>query len=86
MAEYSISSANLKTIERGLKTIDENLGALNNNIEVIDQHVDSVNSNVKVVYDEIGSLTQEFREFMQLQTRANALSKAQQRVIQIRQE
>lgn len=86
MAEYSISSANLNAIENGLRSINNNLGTLNNNIEVIDKHVDNVNSNVKVVYDEIGALAREFHAFVQLQVRANALSKAQQRIIQIRQE
>ena len=86
MAEYSISSANLNAIESGLRKINNNLGTLNNNIEVIDKHVDNVNSNVKVVYDEVGALAREFRDFVQLQVKANALSKAQQRIIQIRQE
>lgn len=86
MAEYSISSANLNAIENGLRSINNNLGTMNNNIEVIDKHVDNVNSNVKVVYDEIGALAQDFHNFVQLQVRANALSKAQQRIIQIRQE
>ena len=86
MAEYSISSANLSAIENGLRNINNNLGTLNNNIEVIDKHVDNVNSNVRVVYDEVGALARDFHDFVQLQVRANALSKAQQRIIQIRQE
>lgn len=86
MAEYSISSANLNAIESGLRKINNNLGTLNNNIEVIDKHVDNVNSNVKVVYDEVGALARDFRDFVQLQVKANALSKAQQKIIQIRQE
>lgn len=86
MAEYSISSANLNAIESGLRKINNSLGTLNNNIDVIDKHVDNVNSNVKVVYDEIGALARDFRDFVQLQVKANALSKAQQRIIQIRQE
>lgn len=86
MAEYSISSANLNAIESGLRKINNNLGTLNNNIDVIDKHVDNVNSNVKVVYDEVGALARDFRDFVQLQVKANALSKAQQRIIQIRQE
>ena len=86
MAEYSISSANLNAIENGLRSINNNLGTLNNNIEVIDRRVDNVNSNVKVVYDEVGALARDFHDFVQLQVRANALSKAQQRMIQIRQE
>lgn len=86
MADYSISPANLNAIESGLNAINRSLGTLNNNLEVIDHNVDTVNSNVKVVYDEIGALARDFHDFVQLQVRANALSKAQQRVIQIRQE
>lgn len=86
MADYAISSANLNAIENGLNAINRNISTLNNNLEVIDQNVDTVNSNVKVVYDEIGALARDFHDFVQLQVRANALSKAQQRVIQIRQE
>lgn len=86
MADYAISSANLSAIENGLRAINNNLGTLNNNLEVIDNNVDTVNANVKVVYDEIGALARDFHDFVQLQVRANALSKAQQRVIQIRQE
>ena len=86
MADYAISSANLGAIESGLNAINNNLGKLNNNLEVIDNNVDQVNNNVKVVYDEIGALARDFHNFVQLQVRANTLSKAQQRVIQIRQE
>lgn len=86
MADYAISAANLSAIESSLRAINSNLGTLNSNLEVVDNHVDQVNGNVKVVYDEIGALARDFRNFVQLQVRANALSKAQQRIIQIRQE
>lgn len=86
MAEYSISSANLGAIERSLGDINSNIRTLNDNLGVVDNHVDQVNSNVKVVYNEVGALAQEFREFVQLQKKANAKSNAQQRLIQIRQE
>lgn len=86
MAEYSISSANLNAIENGLRTINNNIGALNNSIEVVNRNVGNVDSNVRVVYDEVGALARDFHDFVQLQVRANALSKAQQRIIQIRQE
>lgn len=86
MADYSISSANLSAIENGLRNINDNLGTINNHIEVVDKHVDNVGSNVKVVYDEVSALARDFHDFVQLQVKANALSKAQQRVIQIRQE
>ncbi len=86
MADYAISSANLSAIERNLNSINSNLGTLNDNLGVIDNHVDQVNDNVKVVFDEVGALARDFRDFVQLQVRANAKSNAQQRLIQIRQE
>ena len=86
MADYAISSANLSAIESGLRAINNNLGTLNNNLEVIDNNVDNVNNNVKVVYDEVGALARDFHDFVQLQISENNLMKAQQRIIQIRQE
>lgn len=86
MADYAISSANLHTIESGLKAINSNLGMLNENLQVIDNKVDKVNGNVKIVYDELNTLARDFHDFVSVQVKANALSKAQQRVIQIRQE
>ncbi len=86
MADYAISYANLSAIESNLKAINNNLNIINNNIEVIDHNVDNVNNNVKIVYDEIGALARDFHDFVQIQIKANALSKAQQRIIQIRQE
>lgn len=85
-AEYSISSANLNAIERSLNNINSNIGALNDNMGKVDSHVNRVNDKVKVVYNEVGALAKEFRDFVQLQVRANAKSDAQQRLIQIRQE
>lgn len=79
MADYAISAANLRVIEN-------NLSAIHHDLEVVSSSVGTVNDNVKVVYDEIGALAQEFRDFVQLQVRANAKSNAQQRLIQIRQE
>lgn len=86
MAEYSISSANLNGIENGLRSINNDLSKLNNNIEVVDKNVDKVKNNVKAVYDEIGSLAREFHDFVQHQMNENELMKAQQRIIQVRQE
>ncbi len=79
MSDYAISSANLSYIENSLS-------AIHSDLEVIDSGVGTVNDNVRVVYDEIGALAQEFRNFVQLQMRANAKSNSQQRLIQIRQE
>ncbi|MBR5307802.1 MAG: hypothetical protein IKU43_03460 [Clostridia bacterium] len=91
MADYAaISYANLNYIESSLKTINNNLVTindnLNENLSVVDKHIDGVNQNVKIVYDEIGALARDFHDFVQIQLKANALSKSQQRIIQIRQE
>lgn len=86
MADYAISYANLSAIERNLSNISRNISAVNNSLDVVDSHVDQINSNVKVVYDEVEALAREFRNFVQLQMKANAKSNAQQRLIQIRQE
>lgn len=86
MSDYAISYANLSAIENSLSNINKNIRTLNGNLEVIDNSVGVVNNNVKVVYDEVGALAQEFRNFVQIQVRANAKSNSQQRLIQIRQE
>ena len=86
MADYSISSANLNVIEKNLSSINNKIGALNDSIGVLDSRVDQVNDNVKVVFDEVGALARDFRDFVQLQVRANAKSNSQQRLIQIKQE
>ena len=76
--QYTISAANLRTIEN-------NLSAINNGLRVIDSSVDQVNDNVKVVNDEIGKLAQDFHDFVQTQLRANRLQQAETRLIKIRQ-
>lgn len=77
--QYTISAANLRTIEN-------NLSAINNGLRVIDSSVDQVNDNVKVVNDEIGKLARDFHDFVQTQLRANRLQQAETRLIKIRQE
>lgn len=69
-----------------LRTIENNLGAIHQDLQVIDSGVEQVNNNVRVVYDEVGALAKEFHDFVSMQVRENAISKAQQRLIQIRQE
>lgn len=86
MADYAISYANLTAIESGLKAINSNLSTINNNLAVIDNHVDNVDNNVSIVFNEVTALARDFHDFVQIQIKANALSKAQQRIIQIRQE
>lgn len=75
----SIQPADLSRIERNLGAIHENLGVINSG-------VDTVNDNVKVVYDEIGSLANDFHEFVQGQKLANRLNQAETRLVKIRQE
>lgn len=86
MADYAISYADLSAISAGLSTINSNLSVLDNHIAVVDSSVGTVNENIKIVYDEIGALARDFRNFVQIQLRANAKSNSQQRLIQIRQE
>lgn len=64
MAEKIIQQADLRTIENNLRSIHENL-------QIIDARVDTTNENLQIVYDEIGSLAQEFHEFVNLQQKAN---------------
>jgi len=86
MSDYAISYANLTAIESSLRSINVNLNTINNNLSVVDDHVENVNSNVSIVYNEVTALARDFHDFVKIQIKANALSKAQQRVIQIRQE
>ena len=86
MTDYAISYANLNAIENGLRAISDDLGTLNDNLGVIDRSVDNVNSNVQIVYSQVDALARDFNDFVKLQKQENALMKAQQRIIQIRQE
>lgn len=86
MADYAISYADLSAINSGLRAIDRDLEVVSGRLEAVNNRVDNVNSNVKIVYDQVGALARDFHDFVQIQIKANALSKAQQRVIQIRQE
>lgn len=86
MTDYAISYANLNAIENGLRAISDDLGTLNDNLGVIDRSVDNVNSNVQIVYSQVDALARDFHDFVKLQKQENALMKAQQRIIQIRQE
>ena len=69
-----------------LTRIANNLGVIHDDLGTIDSKVGTVNDNVKVVYDEIGSLAQEFHDFVSLQVRANRLGQAETRLVKIRQE
>lgn len=79
MSERVIQQADLSVIENSLN-------AINNNLDVVDSNLNTVNSNVKVVYDEVGTLAQEFHDFVNLQKKANRLGQAETRLVKIRQE
>lgn len=86
MADYAISGANLNAINSNLQLIDLELGRLHGDIEAVGNNVSNVSNNVMVVYDRIGALANEFHDYVEMQIKENARSKAQQRIIQIRQE
>ena len=79
MAERLIEQADLQNIE-------DNLGAIYNGLDALTTGVSNVNSNVKIVYNEVGNLAKEFREFIDIQQRANRTSLAETRLVKIRQE
>ena len=79
MAERIIHQADLRAIENNLRSIHEGL-------QTIDARVDVANENLQIVYDEIGSLAQEFHEFVNIQQKANRLGQAETRLVKIRQE
>lgn len=79
MAERIIHQADLREIENKLRSIHEGL-------RTIDARVDVANENLQIVYDEIGSLAQEFHEFVNIQQKANRLGQAETRLVKIRQE
>ena len=79
MAERIIHQADLREIEKSLRSIHEGL-------RTIDARVDVANENLQIVYDEIGSLAQEFHEFVNIQQKANRLGQAETRLVKIRQE
>lgn len=79
MAEQVIQQADLRYIEN-------NLSAIHSELRGIDSGLDSVNGNVKVVYKEIGSLAQEFHDFVYAQQRSNRLLQAETKLVKIRQE
>ncbi len=84
--ELGRMAAQVATVAAAVRSIEAKIDNVNEGLAVIDDNVDTVNGNVKIVYDQLGQLANDFHSFVQLQVRANALSKAQQRVIQIRQE
>lgn len=60
--------------------------SIHEGLQTIDARVDVANENLQIVYDEIGSLAQEFHEFVNIQQKANRLGQAETRLVKIRQE
>lgn len=69
-----------------LRQIENNLSAIHDDLRVIDSNVDSVNNNVQIVYNEVGALAKDFKEFVELQVRANNKQVAHTELVRIRQE
>lgn len=97
---YAVSYANLRSIERSLDNVSrsldnvfDNINDLNNRIGSVDDHVEMVygkvnyvEQSVAVVSSELNQLAKDFHDFAMMQIHANNLSKAQQKIIIIRQE
>lgn len=69
-----------------LRTIENNLSVIYDHINVLDAGVNTVSNNIKIVYNELEALTQEFRDYVNFQQRANRLNQAETRLVKIRQE
>ena len=82
----SIHPADLRAIEGGLAAIHQNIRVLDSDIGVVNSNVNHVNENIKIIYDEIGSLTKDFHEFVQRDKFEKRLTLAHTKMIQIRQE
>lgn len=97
---YAVSYANLRYIERSLDNVSRSLGNVFDNINDLNNRIGRVDNNVEMVYgkvnyveqsvavvsSELNQLAKDFRDFAMMQIHANNLSKAQQRIIIIRQE
>ena len=79
--EYKISWADLSYITSSLNTISNDLG---NGIDNVRSDVEDVNRNVEIVLDDVAQLTQEFREYVEVQMLANRLNQANTNLINIR--
>jgi Na+-transporting methylmalonyl-CoA/oxaloacetate decarboxylase gamma subunit len=76
----------LSPVVRAIDVVNNNLGRVNSNIDAVHGTVNTVDNNVKIVYNEVGKLANEFREFVDLQIKANRLGIANTKIVQIRQE
>lgn len=93
MADYAISSANLRYIERsmeslsdGLYTVNQNLKTVVNQVDGLDTKVNTVDGRVQSVSRDLDELVDEFREFVKNYEQRTNVSDANTKLIQIRQE
>lgn len=75
----AITMADLHTIENNLISIHNNLSALDNNVATVDK-------NVSIVYDEIGTLANDFKAYVQQAAMQHELELATSQLGNIRQE
>ena len=86
MAEYSISSANLNTIESNLHTMARNIEILANSVDSVTGKVNTVDNKVNYLASSLNQLTEEFRLFVDESKRIAILSDAKQNVVMLEQE
>ncbi|MEF3695262.1 MAG: hypothetical protein V3576_07945 [Candidatus Cloacimonadota bacterium] len=80
MAEtLTISPANLKYIENGLQSLNENIRVVNGNVDVVNQHVDLVEGKLESLYTD-------FMLFLEADRKAKELQLAETRIVKVRQE
>lgn len=77
--ERIIMQADLQRIENSLGSIYDNIHHLGNGLNYVQNKVDTVSGDV-------GNLAQEFHKFVMEQEKANRLSRAEIRIVKIRQE
>lgn len=86
MADYRISSANLRHIETALSALSQQVNGVQGALTLIDDSLENTKQNVMLSLDKIDQLAQDFTEFKNLQVRANAVAKARGEIITIKQD
>lgn len=87
MPEVSVEASSiLHSINRNINELGKSLDHMDAHIDVVQGAVDTVDSNVRVIYDEVGKLANDFRDFIDLQLKANRLGVANTKIVSIRQE
>lgn len=86
MAEYSISSANLNTIENNLYQLANRLERVTDEIGMVNGLINSVDSKVETVSTALNDLREEFRIFVDDSRRVAALTDAKQNVVILEQK